>query len=104
MGASPGTLLAGVAVALAGGFFAGWLSRGRLRGGAAEKTRKNAGAEAAPGDSEDQRRRALVRAREEWLATKSKLEQDLRARQGEAQPMQRSLEEREAAQRERDQR
>ncbi|MGH7646439.1 MAG: Rnase Y domain-containing protein, partial [Gemmatimonadales bacterium] len=92
--------------ALAGGFLAGWLVRSRAQRGNLNRARSEAGAivETTRRDAEDQKRRAMVQAREEWLATKTRLEQEIRGRFQEVQQTQRSLEEREAAHRERDQR
>lgn len=95
-----------VLAALAGGFLAGWLVRSRARRDGASRARSEAGAnvETTRRDAEDQKRRAMVQAREEWLATKTRLEQEIRGRSQEVQQTQRSLDEREAAHRERDQR
>jgi len=95
-----------VLAALAGGFLAGWLVRSRAQRHDLNLARSEAGAivETTRRDAEDQKRRAMVQAREEWLATKTRLEHEIRGRSLEVQQMQRSLDEREAAHRERDSR
>jgi ribonuclease Y len=106
MGATFEIVLTCVAVALGGGLLAGWQVARRAQRHELNRARSEAGTivETTRRDAEDQKRRALVQAREEWLATKTKLEQEIRNRSREVQQAQRAIEEREAAQRERDQR
>jgi ribonucrease Y len=106
MAATIGMVLAGACAALGGGFLAGWLVARRAQRGDVNRARSEAGAivETTRRDAEDQKRRAMVQAREEWLATKTKLEQEIRNRSRDVQQAQRAIEEREAAHRERDQR
>jgi ribonuclease Y len=97
-------LIPAVLLALAGGVFLGWLLKGRVQRGAVDRARADAAEIVATNrrEAEDQKRRALLQAREEWHATKTRLEQEIRGRSREVQQMQRALEEREAAQRDRD--
>ena len=106
MSATLQILLPCVLAALGGGFLAGWLVRGRAqrRDGTRARSETATGVQTTRRDAEDQKRRAMVQAREEWLATKTRLEHEIRGRSLEIQQTQRSLEEREAAHRERDQR
>ncbi len=55
-------------------------------------------------DAGQSERQALLQAKEEWLKTKAKLEQEIRQKARETQKLQRSLEERDASLRDRDRR
>jgi ribonuclease Y len=95
---------AGVAVSLALGFALGWMLKNRLHRGDVQSAKNESREIIAQTrrEAEDQKRQALLQAREEWLTTKARLEQEMRSRSREVQQMQRSLEEKEAAHRERD--
>ena len=97
-------LVPGVLLALGLGFALGWLLKSRLHSADVQSARGEAREIVAQTrrDAEDQKRQALLQAREEWLTTKARLEQEMRARTREVQQMQRALEDKEAAHRERD--
>jgi ribonuclease Y len=92
------------ALALGGGVLFGWFLKGRTARAEAERTRgqSDEALHRTRREAEDQKRQALLTAREEWLSTKGRLEQEIRTRSQEVQQAQRALEEREAAQRDRD--
>lgn len=87
-------------------FLSGWVLRGRLKRREDERSRTEAHQilEATRRDAEDRKRQALLEAREEWLGTKARLEQEIRGRSRDLQTAQRGIEEREAAQRDRESR
>src|SRR6058998_2877469 len=90
---------------LAGGLL-GWLSRSffnrthidRVRGESREIIDRTLH------EAEQQKRQALLQAREEWLKSKSRLEQELQGRIREGERRQRALEERDAGLTEKDSR
>jgi len=92
------------ALALGGGVLFGWFLKGRTARAEAARTRgqSDEALHRTRREAEDQNRQALLTARQEWLATKGRLEQEIRARSQEVQQAQRALEEREVAQRDRD--
>ena len=96
--------LVAILLGIVGGGVAAWVIKGRLQHRSVERARGEAGAAVAQTRREldEQKRQAILQAREEWLATKARLEQDMRARGREVQQLQGSLAEREAAQRDRD--
>ena len=96
-------LPAGV-IALGGGLLFGWFLKGRAARVEVARTRgqSDEALHRTRREAEDQKRQALLAAREEWLTTKGRLEQEIRARSQEVQQSQRALEEREAAHRDRD--
>jgi ribonuclease Y len=93
-------------LALAGGAFLGWFLRSRTQPPSIEKARAEGGEVVSQTgkEAEDQKRRSLLQAREEWLATKARLEQEIRSRSREVQEAQRAVEERETVVRDRDMR
>jgi ribonucrease Y len=99
-------VIPGVLLALGGGALVGWLAKGRVARAEAAKTqdRSNEALTRTRREAEDQSRTTVLAAKEEWLQTKARLEQEIRARSHDVQQSQRALEEREAAQRDRDQR
>src|SRR5262245_43059435 len=90
-GLLPGALL------LAGGFL-GWISRSFLSRTRIERVRGESREiiDRTLREAEQQKRQALVQAREEWLKSKSRLEQELQTRVREGERRQRALAEREA--------
>src|SRR5580765_134736 len=100
----PALVMSAALLALAGGAFLGWFLRSRTQPPAIE-TARAAGGEVVSQtgkEAEDQKRRSLLQAREEWLGTKARLEQEIRARSREVQEAQRAVEERDTALRDRD--
>jgi ribonuclease Y len=97
-------LVPGVLLGLAGGTFLGWYLKTRWRRTEVEKARKEAREilRQTRSEAETHKRQALVEVRQEWLKTKTRLEQELRAKAREGQELQRALDEREAGLRERD--
>src|SRR5437867_1207468 len=100
----PALVLSAALLALACGAFLGWFLRSRVQRPVIEKERVEAGEDVPQTrrESEDQKRRSLLQAREEWLGTKARLEQEIRTRSREVQQAERALEERETALRDRD--
>ena len=99
------TLIPGILIALALGLFAGRLWGRRAADPIPDDPRGDAEAASRPPAAADEsKRRAQLEAREEWLAAKSKLEQEMRARSKSLQEAQRAVDEREAALRDREQR
>ncbi|HUD73243.1 MAG TPA: ribonuclease Y [Dongiaceae bacterium] len=100
------TLIPGILIALALGLFAGrlWGRRPGDPSPAAPRGDVEANARQKSRDADESKRRALVEAREEWLASKSKLEQEMRARSKGLQEAQRGIDDRENALRDREQR
>lgn len=99
------TLIPGILIALALGLFAGRLWGRRAADPIPDDPRRDAeAASRPPAAAEESKRRAQLEAREEWLAAKSKLEQEMRARSKSLQEAQRAVDEREAALRDREQR
>lgn len=100
----PSLVVSAVLLALAGGVWIGWLLRARAQRPQIDRARAEAGeiVSQTRREAEDQKRRSLLQAREEWLATKARLEQEIRARSREVQQAQRGVEERESALRDRD--
>ena len=98
------TAIPAALLALGAGYLLGWGMKSRLLKGDVERSRGEARDIVAKTrrEAEDQKRQALVQAREEWLATKARLEQDTRNRSREVQQRQHAVEEREAAHRDRD--
>jgi hypothetical protein len=96
-------VIPGVLLALGGGALLGWLAKGRVARAEAEKTRgqSDEATTRTRREAEDRSRSTILAAKEEWLQTKARLEQEIRARSQDVQQAQRSLEEREAAQRDR---
>ena len=92
-----------LAVALAA-FASGWLLRNRLNRTQTDRARLAADEiiKQTRREAETQKRQAILRAREEWVATKGRLEQELRARAKDAQKTQLEIDKREAGLRERD--
>ncbi|HZN05089.1 MAG TPA: Rnase Y domain-containing protein, partial [Candidatus Polarisedimenticolia bacterium] len=93
-------LPAGV-IALGGGLLFGWFLKGRAARVEVARTRgqSDEALHRTRREAEDQKRQALLAAREEWLTTKGRLELEIRARSQEVQQSHRALEEREAAHR-----
>jgi ribonucrease Y len=100
----PALVWSAALLALACGAFLGWFLRARTQRPVIEKARVEAGeiVSQTRREAEDQKRRSLLQAREEWLGTKARLEQDIRARSREVQQAQRVVEERETTLRDRD--
>src|SRR5712675_2656514 len=100
----PALVISVALLALASGAFLGWYLRSRTQPPDIGKARAEGGeAVSQTGkDAEDQKRRSLLQAREEWLGTKARLEQEIRSRSREVQQAQRTVEERETAVRDRD--
>jgi ribonuclease Y len=100
----PALVMSAALLALACGAFLGWFLRSRTQRPVIEKARAEAGeiVSQTRKEAEDQQRRSLLQAREEWLGTKARLEQEIRARSREVQQAQRGVEERETAVRDRD--
>ncbi|HKQ97254.1 MAG TPA: ribonuclease Y [Candidatus Polarisedimenticolia bacterium] len=100
------TLIPGILVALALGLFAGrlWGRRAGDPTPAEPQGDLEAAARQKAAATEESRRRAQIEAREEMLAAKSKLEQEMRARSRALQESQRAADERDAALRDREQR
>ncbi len=98
------TIVAGASLGLAVGLFLGWLLRGRLGRTAVDRARSEAQEiiKQTRREAESQKKQALLQAREEWLKTKARLEQEVRNKAREGQQAQRALDEREAGLRERD--
>jgi ribonuclease Y len=88
-------------LALAGGAFIGWYLRGRTQRPVSDKARAEAGelVSRTRKEIEDQKRVSLLQAREEWLGTKARLEEEIRSR---SRDVQHAVEEREVAVRDRD--
>jgi ribonuclease Y len=97
-------LIPGAFATLAGGFLLGWRFKVHAANGHAAPPAREAlaPADAARDGGGDQERRDILHAREEWLQTKVRLEQEIRTRSQNITQIQRQLEEREAAQRDRD--
>jgi len=97
-------LVPGVVLGLAGGLLLGWHLKGRLGRGEVDKARDEAQniLRQTRREAEHQKRQSLLQAREEWLKTKARLEQDLRGKARDSQQAQRLMEEREAGLSERD--
>jgi ribonucrease Y len=95
-------LLPGVSLLLGG--LVGWFLRNRLVRARLERVRGESQEtiNRTLQDVEHQKRQALLQAREEWLRSKSRLEQDLQARLREGETQKRSHDEREAGLNERD--
>src|SRR6266446_5256630 len=74
----PALVMSAALLALASGAILGWYLRSRMQ------------------------RPVILQAREEWLGTKARLEQEIRARSRDVQQAQRAVEERETAVRDRD--
>ncbi|HEU4400888.1 MAG TPA: ribonuclease Y [Candidatus Polarisedimenticolia bacterium] len=93
-----------VCLGLPGGLILGWWLKSRL--GKTEVGRARDAAQEiikqTRREAESQKKQALLQAREEWLKTKARLEQEIRGKAREGQQTQRLLEEREAGLRERD--
>jgi ribonuclease Y len=100
----PALVMSAALLALACGAFLGWFLRSRTQRPVVEQARAEAGeiVSRTRKEAEDQQRRSLLQAREEWLGTKARLEQEIRARSREVQQTQRAVEERETAVRDRD--
>jgi ribonuclease Y len=96
-------LIPGAFATLAGGFLLGWRFKAHSRNGHAAPSAGAADALAsARRDADDQERKALLQAREEWLQTKVRLEQEIRGRSQRMTDQQRLLDERDALLRDRD--
>jgi ribonuclease Y len=100
----PALVMSAALLALACGAFLGWFLRSRTQGPVVETARAEAGEVVTQTrkEADDQQRRSLLQAREEWLGTKARLEQEIRTRSREVQQAQRAVEERETAVRDRD--
>src|SRR6267142_5296824 len=100
----PALVMSAALLALAGGAMLGWLLRSRMQRPVIHKARAEGGEHVSQTgkEVEDQKRRSLLQAREEWLGTKARLEQEIRARSLDVQQAQRAVEERETAVRDRD--
>jgi len=97
-------LSTGLALGVAAGLLLGWLLKTRRSRAATEGARAEARAliERTRREADDEKRQALLQAREEWQRTKSRLENEARARAREQQRLQQAQEEREGSLRERD--
>jgi ribonuclease Y len=98
------TIVLGAGLGLTFGIALGWLLRGRLGRTAVDRARGEAQEiiKQTRREVESQKKQALLQAREEWLKTKARLEQEVRVKAREGQQAQRALDEREEALRERD--
>ena len=97
-------VILGALLGIAFGLLSGWFLKGRLNRTELKKSRGEAQdfIKKTRREAETQKRQALLNAKEEWLATKGRLEGEIRGKAREAQLIQRRLEEREANQRDRD--
>ena len=97
-------LVTGVTLGLAVGLLLGWYLKSRLGRGEVDRARDEAQdiIRQSRREAEHQKRQSLLQAREEWLRTKARLEQDLRGKARDSQQAQRLMEESEAGLRERD--
>ncbi len=91
---------------LIAGLLLGWFLKSRLGYSEIDRARGEAQEiiKQTRREAENQKRQALLQAKEEWLRNKARLEQELRTKVREGQQVQRALEEREAGLRDRDQR
>ena len=98
------SLILGAASGLLGGLVLGWRLKGRLGRTQVDRARDEAQEiiKQTRREAESHKRQALLQAREEWLLHKGRLEQELRGKAREGQQLQRALEERESALRDRD--
>jgi ribonuclease Y len=101
-----GILVPGVVAGLVGGAVLGWFLKEHLGRTDADRARSEAQEiiKQTRRDAEHQKRQALLQAREEWIKTKGRLEQEIRNKARDGQLLQKALEEREAALSDRDQR
>jgi ribonucrease Y len=95
-------LIPGAFATLASGFLIGWRFRAPARNGHAAPSAAVEPLVEARREADDLERKTILKAREEWLQTKVRLEQEIRGRSQKITDTQRQLEEREAAQRDRD--
>ncbi|MFQ5877942.1 MAG: ribonuclease Y [Acidobacteriota bacterium] len=104
MDASVVALVTGAVLCLIGGAVLGWLVGSRPGSADGERTGSGTGSplDAAPGASQTRQRHALLQAREEWLRSKARLEQELRDKSREEQRIRRGLEQRDKSLRDRD--
>jgi ribonuclease Y len=107
MNANVVTIISAVILGLSAGIALGWFLRkrpGQIESDKSQNPARETGRKKPPPEAEHQQRQALLRAKEEWLKTKARLEGEIRAKAREGQKLQRSLEEHDAALRERDRR
>ncbi len=107
MNASAVTIIPIAILGLLAGIALGWFLKNRfarIQSGPRQGPDRETSRKKSAHDAGQSERQALLQAKEEWLKTKAKLEQEIRQKARETQKLQRSLEERDTSLRDRDRR